>query len=191
MERLADAVRPLGQGGKAFVVGPDLMGLVGSSGDDFKAIMVALGYAQTEVKQSELENNNNPDGETEEKPVETDGSPAEALEPSDEIATQDAPVSDGSAKNPDCETGTSTAESQSQSDDVVSAFIWDGRGQTQAKHKKPHKAIRQAKNAPRSKTPAKAKPKGKAHFKPSSKTKVSEHSPFAALAGLKKTLQQK
>lgn len=44
LERLADGVRPLGDGGKEFEVSPELMGLVGCSGDDFADVMRTLGY---------------------------------------------------------------------------------------------------------------------------------------------------
>jgi len=45
MERLADAVRPLGQNGAVFHVTPEIMGLVGCSGDSFARAMRCLGYA--------------------------------------------------------------------------------------------------------------------------------------------------
>lgn len=44
LERLADAVRPLGQNGARFTVSPDLMGYVGASGDDFISVMRSIGY---------------------------------------------------------------------------------------------------------------------------------------------------
>jgi ATP-dependent RNA helicase SUPV3L1/SUV3 len=44
LERLADAVRPLGQDRGRFTVSPDLMGYVGASGDDFTAVMRSIGY---------------------------------------------------------------------------------------------------------------------------------------------------
>ena len=44
VERLADAVRPLGEDHAAFEVSPDIMGLVGLSGRDFAAVMKAIGY---------------------------------------------------------------------------------------------------------------------------------------------------
>lgn len=44
VERLADAVRPLGEDNAAFEVSPDIMGLVGLSGGDFAAVMKAIGY---------------------------------------------------------------------------------------------------------------------------------------------------
>ncbi|MCJ9428150.1 helicase-related protein [Kordiimonas marina] len=50
LERLADAVRPLGQGGEWFEVTPEIMGLVGLSGEDFADVMQAAGYKH-EVRQ--------------------------------------------------------------------------------------------------------------------------------------------
>ncbi len=44
VERLADAVRPLGEDHAEFEVSPDIMGLVGLSGQDFAAVMKAIGY---------------------------------------------------------------------------------------------------------------------------------------------------
>ncbi|MCG8503525.1 MAG: hypothetical protein MI755_02860, partial [Sphingomonadales bacterium] len=44
LERLADAVRPLGQDGKSFEATPEIMGLVGLSGEDFAKAMAAVGY---------------------------------------------------------------------------------------------------------------------------------------------------
>ena len=43
-ERLADAVRPLGQNAEGFEVNPDIMGLVGLAGEDFIAVMRMIGY---------------------------------------------------------------------------------------------------------------------------------------------------
>ncbi|WP_374763051.1 helicase-related protein [Yunchengibacter salinarum] len=44
LERLADAVRPLGAKGARFEVTPEIMGLVGLSGAEFAEVMAALGY---------------------------------------------------------------------------------------------------------------------------------------------------
>ncbi|HXV73322.1 MAG TPA: hypothetical protein VD713_01195, partial [Sphingomonadales bacterium] len=45
LEKLFDAVRPLGMDNKDFKVTPEIMGLVGLSGDDFAEVMRFLGYA--------------------------------------------------------------------------------------------------------------------------------------------------
>ena len=50
LERLADAVRPLGQGGKSFEATPEIMGLVGLSGDEFARAMAAIGYRYRKAK---------------------------------------------------------------------------------------------------------------------------------------------
>lgn len=50
LERLADAVRPLGQNRDWFEVTPEIMGLVGLSGDDFCAVMTVAGY-ENELRQ--------------------------------------------------------------------------------------------------------------------------------------------
>ncbi|MGY8985285.1 MAG: hypothetical protein ACKVIX_01460 [Sphingomonadales bacterium] len=44
IERLADAVRNLGHKGNEFDVTPEIMGLVGLSGDDFVSVMNSIGY---------------------------------------------------------------------------------------------------------------------------------------------------
>ncbi len=44
LERLADAVRPLGSGRDFFEVTPETMGLVGLSGEDFASVMRTIGY---------------------------------------------------------------------------------------------------------------------------------------------------
>jgi len=44
IERLADAVRNLGSKGKYFDVSPEIMGLVGLSGNDFVSVMALIGY---------------------------------------------------------------------------------------------------------------------------------------------------
>jgi len=44
LERLADAVRPLGSSRDFFEVTPEIMGLVGLSGEDFAAVMKTAGY---------------------------------------------------------------------------------------------------------------------------------------------------
>ena len=48
LEKLADAVRPLGMDYNFFVVSPETMGLVGLSGPDFAAVMNFLGYVYKE-----------------------------------------------------------------------------------------------------------------------------------------------
>jgi len=50
LERLADAVRPLGSGRDWFEVTPEIMGLVGLSGEDFAGVMTTAGYKH-EVRQ--------------------------------------------------------------------------------------------------------------------------------------------
>jgi len=50
VERLADAVRPLGKAGEGFEVTPEIMGLVGLSGADFAAVMAAIGYNFTKLE---------------------------------------------------------------------------------------------------------------------------------------------
>jgi ATP-dependent RNA helicase SUPV3L1/SUV3 len=50
LERLADMVRPLGLGGQKFTVTPEIMGLVGCSGDSFVRAMRAVGYGHEIVE---------------------------------------------------------------------------------------------------------------------------------------------
>ncbi len=47
-ERLADVVRPLGEKNKIFATTPEIMGLVGLSGDDFATVMHSIGYGRAQ-----------------------------------------------------------------------------------------------------------------------------------------------
>lgn len=182
LERLGDAVRPMGQGGKPFLVGPDLMGLVGASGDDFAAIMRVLGYGTRDVLKSTLS--------VEEKPAEAAPPPAETQAVEEQAAeTQAVEEAAVVEDNPAPQVPTVEVE-----DPMVTAFVWEPRqrakkphpqhtdkSKPQAKHtkgakgaraadgKKPHKAPRPAKKEP----------------------EISAHSPFAALADLKKAMMRK
>jgi len=101
LERLADAVRPLGQGGDWFEVTPEIMGLVGLSGEDFAEVMAAAGYknevrkvapptkeeaAQEDAKPAEGDEAKADDAA--EAPAEEAAAPAEA--PADEAAPAEA-----------------------------------------------------------------------------------------------------
>ena len=72
LERLADAVRPLGQGSAQFTVTPEIMGLVGCSGESFIRAMRAIGYDH-EVHKVPAPVKETPDAEGTPRP---DGKPA-------------------------------------------------------------------------------------------------------------------
>ncbi|MFZ5608242.1 MAG: helicase-related protein [Pseudomonadota bacterium] len=170
LERLSDAVRPLGQGGKAFAVGPDLMGLVGCAGDDFIAVMRALGYG---VKQAPREALAPPQPE----PAET-AACAPALGEEAPGETPSAPC----APQPPRE---APREGESA---LMTAFFW------QPRHKP---ATRPRGGKPQASPPEgkKRDSKQKARRKPARIPTVMAthpapaHSPFAALAALKKTMK--
>lgn len=181
MERLADSVRPLGQDGQAFTVSPDLMGLVGASGDDFAAIMRALGYAQIEVDKSQLPAQEAPQEEKSEVTT------TEAETPAEDAKTEAAPEAEGEAKVEQAE----TAEATTPEDEKVQAFVWDK--QRNQRRPAPKGRRPQAKDAKGDKPrrPAKGKPRPKQGPKVISSGEVKGESPFAALADLKKTMAQK
>ncbi|GAB4138676.1 MAG: hypothetical protein Tsb0016_04840 [Sphingomonadales bacterium] len=190
LERLADAVRPLGQGGKPFQVSPELMGLVGLSGDDFAGVMRVLGYARREL-------------------------PADQLTLSEAIADAaapaiEAPASDVAADPPAEPSAEPAAEIQAEPPAVaaalVTAFVWSpkkrpvkarraaGKSGPSGDHKpvRPDRAAKgdaggdDKKARPPRGGDAKKKPQ---RSQPQPRPPASPHSPFAALAVLKEKMK--
>lgn len=104
-ERLADAVRPLGQNGDWFEVTPEIMGLVGLSGDDFAAVMTTIGYGH-ETRQIAPAVVEAPQDEAGETPP--DGSAAETAEAAKPVA--DSGAAPDRTETEDAVSGKSTAE---------------------------------------------------------------------------------
>jgi ATP-dependent RNA helicase SUPV3L1/SUV3 len=94
MERLADAVRPLGQNRNWFEVTPEIMGLVGLSGADFAEVMRGIGY-KNELREIDPIAAQVPAEEqpsSEEKAQAPDASTAESVTP--ETVTESKPESE-------------------------------------------------------------------------------------------------
>lgn len=177
MERLADAVRPMGQNGQAFVVGPDLMGLVGASGDDFAAIMRALGYAQTEVEKSDLAP----------APEEAKAAPAEEKS-AEETTVEEQPAEETPAETNAEEKPAEAAEEESTK---VQAFVWDKRKPQKRPPQQQFKPKPKGEKGDKPRRPAKGKPRPKQGPKVISSGHAKGESPFAALADLKKAMAKK
>ena len=176
LERLADGVRPLGKDGKTFEVSPELMGLVGVSGDDFIEVMTALGYAH-EKRQVAPEATAEPAA-----PAEEAAEPAPA-----------APTDTGT----DTGTDTDGADGQTAPADVEKLFFsWKPRP-------RPRRRARQQDGERKARGPAaergrkdggrkparRDQPRGPA--KAPRRDEYDKDSPFAALADLKDALQKR
>jgi len=96
IERLADAVRPLGAGNDWFDVTPEIMGLVGLSGDDFAATMASLGYVH-EIRHMPAAAKLSAPEQTTEKDGGPGGEQAETL-PAAEGSSQESSAQQGSGE---------------------------------------------------------------------------------------------
>lgn len=199
LERLADSVRPLGAGGKAFEVSPDIMGLVGLSSGDFAAAMQAIGYSARTRKmppQAPAQVKEEAPAEAEEAAPATvkEGAPAEAEEAA-------ATAADKAEAKPEVEEATDripdkavepAPEAVAESEWVEKTFFrWapEGERRPAAKNRgkgslgnKRRDGDGKRKAAPRPARPAK---------KPAAHQEVDPDSPFAALADLKKNMKAK
>jgi len=114
VERLADAVRPLGGQGNWFPVTPEIMGLVGLSGDDFAAVMESLGY-KSETRKEAKQAAETAAPATAEITAETDAVPetetsAEAADTADTSSTAETPPAQADAADAPAQTPDATAE---------------------------------------------------------------------------------
>jgi ATP-dependent RNA helicase SUPV3L1/SUV3 len=208
VERLADAVRPLGQNGKAFEVTPEIMGLVGLSGEDFAHVMRVIGYKWSKrmvIPQAP------------EVPPTTTG-PAPTAEQSE---NQGPPAAEKTEdlKDTDKETSTETGENPVKEAVERYFFVWqspvnqakwrDGKGQThqgKAQNKSPKDNAKRPKgkgNRPKGKgdapkgelvQPKKAgatRPKKARRPQVKNQPAVDHNSPFAILKDLKTSMQKK
>ncbi len=127
LERLADAVRPLGQDRNWFDVTPEIMGLVGLSGDDFAEVMQGIGY------------------KNERRVVETAPEPkADEVPKADETpkADEHAKIESASAEETPVEVSVPTVEAESPVDsaevvasEAASAVADEAKSAEQAKSK--------------------------------------------------------
>ncbi|GHF14496.1 ATP-dependent helicase MgpS [Kordiimonas sediminis] len=209
-ERLADTVRPLGQGGDWFEVTPEIMGLVGLSGEDFAAVMSAIGYSY-EARQVE---NAKPApvaeeaAATEASTEEVAAAETEATEPTpatDAAVAEDAPAqvtaeeAPEEASEPAVEAGEASTEAEDASTDEAATpelveryfFRWSpkrrpapdaaDRGRKPGPANKQRKGAKGQSRGPKQATSYKARP-------PKKEKQMDPDSPFAALAGLKESL---
>lgn len=217
LERLADAVRPLGQDRDWFEVTPEIMGLVGLSGEDFAEVMRGIGYKH-EVRSVEVVA-----AETGEKPAKAaeDGAQEAVSKASSETTpdtTSDQPVEAASAKEdpvaapvneseltetestPELTKEAETAEEDAPTHVDRFFFMWAPKrpSRPQAKRGQRGSGPRPEGKASKGKGPRRSGGKGAAkgprtHSSgPAKKTgKIDPDSPFAALAGLKDALAKK
>lgn len=197
LERLADATRPLGQNREWFEVTPEIMGLVGLSGEDFAAVMKAIGY-KNEVRQVE----NKPSGGSEE-PTSTDenAEPVENAEPTavDQAVAPDADAPVEAENKEAAEADTDSA--QSDKPELVDRFFFMWAPQRSGGNR-PQRRNNQTSDRNQSHRAKGQKPRGRNANKPSGPRvhksgpqrkpkQMDPDSPFAALAGLKDSLNAK
>jgi len=186
MERLADAVRPLGRNGAVFHVTPEIMGLVGCSGDSFARVMRRLGYAHEKQK------------------VET---PEPGAAPSTSRPVPDeAGTAEDSAQGDQSEDVSETAEGAADSDEAkpieTYRFWWQPRAPRKSvsqassdkaagsgRRRKTGRAKKAAPVEARAAGPGSARGRsGNTSRKPEP---INEESPFAELKALKEALERR
>ena len=201
LERLADAVRPLGQDRSWFEVTPEIMGLVGLSGEDFAEVMRGIGY-KNELRTVPVEKADaaaEEGADAKEEPAEASDAEVKAEETVEvaEAAPEAEAATDGEEKPESSE--ESDAEPPTEVERYF--FMWapkrparpqgnrnqggrkpSGEGRPQGKGKGPRRqGGKGAKGGPRVHSSGPAKKSGR----------VDPDSPFAALAGLKDALAKK
>ncbi|MFC3051447.1 helicase-related protein [Kordiimonas pumila] len=213
LERLSDAVRPLGQAGGWFEVTPEIMGLVGLSGEDFAEVMTSAGYKHEirKVSATPVVVVAEPVAEAAEDAAQDDTSsneaPAEeAVAPTAEITADTVPdavveiaaVTETEEAEAPAEMEASAPTEETSSDEELVEryfFTWAPK---RKQPNRPQPANRGAKRPEKAnRRPAKkvgARPNAeRVHSaRPPKKEKpVDPDSPFAALAGLKDALSKK
>ncbi|MCK0070036.1 helicase-related protein [Kordiimonas laminariae] len=195
LERLADAVRPLGQNVEWFEVTPEIMGLVGLSGEDFADVMKAAGYKHEVRKIAPEPKAEEPKAEADaETPVEGEEKPAEETAPE----AVEAPAEEAKAETAEAPAEENTEE-VSVEEELVERFFFQW-----APKRKPRAGGRPQGNRDGGKPQGKGRgPKGKGKggkpsgprthsARPPKREKQADpDSPFAALAGLKDALTKK
>lgn len=201
LERLADAVRPLGQGAGWFEVSPEIMGLVGVSGEGFAEAMAGIGY-KNEIRKIapavKSETPAEPDSQTPPVDVANKVETTEALEPKVETisvpeamdALEDAPTD---AKAP---TDQAAQTDENDEPELVERYFfhWQPKRPKPQTPRRPTDKQRPAKAVHKDKggkPNAKAQTKNPAKAKPKVEKPIDMDSPFAALAGLKDQLSKK
>jgi ATP-dependent RNA helicase SUPV3L1/SUV3 len=213
LERLADTVRPLGQGHDWFEVTPEIMGLVGLSGEDFANVMKAAGYnhevrmvkPETAATAEITETDTKADDNTAEAPPET---PIEAVEDS-QVDPAEVKIDTGASIEAREEETTQQVEASSEvavaSDSSIETteemveryfFKWIAKRRAQQRSGKPNQKFAGKGNKGGKARSAKGNGPNKnnrsgQNYKPKKEKVADPDSPFAALAGLKDALSSK
>ncbi len=173
-ERLADAVRPLGQNAEGFEVNPDIMGLVGLAGEDFIAVMRMIGYGH-EKRQ-------------------VDAPPPPPAQPDEKASPADAKSAE---QETEAKAEETAAPVEGQEEKVEKIFFrWRPERTAKPRQARPR---RTAKPADR-KGDATGQGNGRKSAKPKRRPRQTRHkpreapldenSPFAVLKGLKASLEK-
>ena len=178
-ERLADAVRPLGQDGGAFEVNPDIMGLVGLAGEDFIHVMRMIGYGDekrqmdapplAEAKQKETKAETETEAETKAETKAETGKAEAAPETIERIFFRWRPEKTGRPRR---------AAKPADRRDRKAGEKPAGPGK---RAQRPRRSKPDRKNSPRRVRISERAPK---------EVPVDENSPFAVLRGLKASLEK-
>lgn len=214
LERLADAVRPLGQGAGWFEVSPEIMGLVGVSGEGFAEAMAGIGYKNEIRKVAPAAKTEAPAEQDSQTPSADAANKVDAAaDPETKVETVEVPeakvetISVPEAKDAleDASTdATAPAEQTGEADEsdepeLVERYFFHWHPK-RPKPSKPQTARRPANKQRPANTGHKdkgGKPNNKAQTKKPIKAKpkvekpIDMDSPFAALAGLKDQLSKK
>ncbi|MEM7427098.1 MAG: hypothetical protein AAF441_13460, partial [Pseudomonadota bacterium] len=224
LERLADLIRPCvywkpendgderpagSIAGGGFTVTPNMMSLVGCSGDDFSSILKGLGY-RLERRRIETPE---PNGEAEPAPgtpaddpaqAEGEAEVAQAQAPEPEFAAETAPAPDPAAAEQPGTEGSDSPGEESAEAEATPEFLevwWPGGkrqnnrkldGQNKRQRRGQGQGQREDQNRRSGKRPP--KPKQRSFQSGSSKPKrqeVDADSPFAALSALKAQMEGK
>lgn len=118
LERLADAVRPLGQGGSQFTVTPEIMGLVGCSGESFTRAMRAVGYAHEVHKVPAPVKDKAESEETSQSDEKPDADSTSETASAKAIDTSEIAAVDASAEGSSIDVASDTAGTTSKQEDA-------------------------------------------------------------------------
>ena len=186
LERLADAVRPLGQGGVAFETNADIMGLVGLGGQDYVNCLKSLGYRRVSPNRLRviMAPAEEEAGAKAKGPEENDTKDTKAK--SDEKDTKAPP-------EPELTEAVKAGDSEPEVERERFCFVWAPAkpGGSRAPRGPKPKGKREGKagGKPKAQQKRQAKPHGRPK-KPGT-VEVDDDSPFAALKGLRDKLEQK
>lgn len=178
LERLANAARETSLKGP-FPADPDLMSLVGTSGDDFVEIMAYLGYVRKEYSPEEAARI----AEARLKKSEIAKPEAEKEAEKEALETDEKPVVEA----------VKAEEKPDEPTELEKIFLFSHQPYQKASVRGPEKPARDRKTVSRAKS-EKAPPRNRKNSAKKTARKApaaDPHSPFAALAGLKDQLKSR